>query len=140
MNKVFAINGDAQNEERMSENRKLRIAVVENDSALLKALGRLLCASGYEPILFISAEAYLECPEKDPADCLLLDIELGDMSGLELQQKLCEDGIQPPIIFITGQSDIPSIGQAIGNGCIAYLHKPFNVCSLLDALRTAALH
>ncbi|MBI1892231.1 MAG: response regulator [Burkholderiales bacterium] len=116
-------------------NSKPKVAVVENDSGLLKAVGRLLAASGYEVALFTSAEKYLSRFERTGADYLLLDIALDGMSGLDLQKKLCQEGIAPPIIFITGQGDLPSIGKAIDNGCVAYLHKPFEARSLLNALK-----
>lgn len=116
---------------------KTRVAVVENDEALRTAVGRLLHASGYDALLFHSAEAYLNQPTEGGADILLLDIGLDGMSGLDLQKKLVNEKKAPPIIFITGQSDLPTIGSAIDYGCIAYLHKPFEAHTLFDALAAA---
>lgn len=115
-----------------------KVAVVENDTALLKAVGRLLFASGYDVDLFSSAEAYLSRFEQSAAEYLVLDIDLDGMSGLDLQKCLVGAGKAPPIVFITGQDDLPSIGRAIGKGCVAYLHKPFESQALLNALKTAA--
>jgi len=119
----------------MSAEQMPAVAVVENDAALLRAIGRLLYAGGYKPVLFNSAEEYLSRSEAIDGECLVLDINLGGMSGLELQKKLCEEGVPPPIIFITGQSDIPSIGRAIDRGCVAYLYKPFDPGHLLKVIR-----
>lgn len=119
----------------MSAEKMPAVAVVENDAALLRAIGRLLDAGGYKPVLFNSAEEYLNRSEAIDGECLVLDINLGGMSGLDLQKRLCEEGVPPPIIFITGQSDIPSFGRAIGSGCVAYLYKPFDPGYLLKLIR-----
>lgn len=115
-----------------------KVAIVEDDTSLLKAVGRLLVANGYDVDLFSSAEAYLSRFEQSAAEYLVLDIDLYGMSGLELQRCLVGAGKAPPIIFMTGQDDTPSIGKAIDKGCIAYLHKPFESHALLNALKAAA--
>lgn len=113
------------------------VAVVENDSALLKALERLLRAHGYSAELYTSAEAFLEKNTKKEIACLVLDINLGGISGLELQRQLIKEGSAPPIVFITGQSEEKSMQQAQSMGCIAYLKKPFESQLLIQALDKA---
>lgn len=113
------------------------VAVIENDSALLKALERLLRAHGYPSELYTSAEEFLEHHPKREIACMILDIDLDGISGLELQSKLVKKGQAPPIIFITGQSDEGCMKQAQEMGCIAYLKKPFESRSLIKALNNA---
>lgn len=113
------------------------VAVVENDSALLKALERLLRAHGYPSELYASAEEFMEHSLKQEIGCMILDINLGGISGLELQKELVRKGQAPPIIFITGQSDESCRKQAEEMGCIAYLKKPFESHSLIKALNNA---
>lgn len=114
------------------------VAIVENDSALLKALERLLRAHGYQPELHVSAESFLERNTKEAIGCLILDIDLDGISGLELQRALLEKKAAPPIIFITGQGEESVRRQALANGCIAYLKKPFSSRLLIEALGNAA--
>jgi len=113
------------------------VVVVENDPAILKAVGRLLRAYQYECELYESAESFLERQSKADIGCLLLDINLGGMSGIELQRKLVAAHKAPPIIFLTSQSDEATLVQAINDGCVAYLYKPFEAQALLQALEAA---
>ncbi len=112
------------------------VAIVENDAAMLKALERLLRASGYASQLFASAELYLAHAALDEVTCMILDIDLGGISGIELQRRLVEQGHAPPIIFVTSQVDATFEQQAQALGCLAYLRKPFGSHELLHALRT----
>ncbi len=84
----------------MSEN-KIYVAVVDDDESFSKAICRLLRAAGFQPVAYPSAEAFLVPTPFPPPACLVLDIQLGGMSGLELQQRLGELGSAPPIIFVT---------------------------------------
>ncbi|MES2260208.1 MAG: response regulator [Pseudomonadota bacterium] len=119
---------------------KLIVAVVENDPAMLKALGRLLRAAGYMARLFASAELYLQREERGEIGCLILDIDLGGLSGIELQQLLVSSGNAPPIVFVTSQIDSGIEAAAQRLGCLAYLRKPFASQDLLHALHQAAGH
>ena len=114
------------------------VAIVENDAAMLKALERLLRASGYASALYASAELYLAREPMDGVACMILDIDLGGISGIELQQRLVEQGAAPPIIFVTSQIDSAFQQRAQALGCLAYLRKPFASQDLLHALRTVA--
>ena len=98
------------------------VAVVEDDAPSRTALGRLLWAAGFEPILFESAEAYVEASAA-PA-CLIVDVQLPGMSGIELQQRLCAAGPAPPIIMTTSRHDTRIQERAQQNGCAAFFWKP----------------
>ncbi|MES2149142.1 MAG: response regulator [Pseudomonadota bacterium] len=113
------------------------VAIVENDSAMLKALERLLRASGYRSELFASAESFLERSAEPAVGCLILDIDLGGISGIELQNRLVAAGGAPPIIFVTSQVDADYREKALALGCLAYLRKPFESHELLHALGLA---
>ena len=121
---------------------KIVVAVVENDPGMLKALGRLLRAAGYTAQLYASAELYLQSDShRDPARlpaCLILDIDLGGLSGIELQQMLVGAGRAPPIVFVTSQIDGGIEAAAQRLGCLAYLRKPFDSHDLLAALQLAS--
>jgi FixJ family two-component response regulator len=119
------------------EPAKRVVAVVENDQAMLQALGRLLRAAGYLAQLYASAELYLQCHDGAGTACLILDIELGGLSGIELQQMLVGAGIAPPVVFVTSQADDRLEAAARRLGCLAYLRKPFDSKDLLAALERA---
>lgn len=111
------------------------VAIVENDGPMLKALERLLRASGYAAEMFASAEQFLARQASPRVGCLILDIDLGGLSGIALQQTLVDTGRAPPIIFVTSQADCDYRERAFALGCLAYLRKPFASQELLDALR-----
>ncbi len=120
----------------MSEN-KIYVAVVDDDESFSKAICRLLRAAGFQPVAYPSAEAFLVPTPFPPPACLVLDIQLGGMSGLELQQRLGELGSAPPIIFVTAHDEADASAQAGQAGCVAYLRKPFPGQLLLEAIRKA---
>ena len=120
---------------------KATIAVVEDDLALLRAMDRLLVAHGYVAKTFSSAEDFLQWEGIEDVDCLVLDIRLEGMSGIELQKKLLGQGKALPVIYITGKDEESVIAQTIDLGCVAFLHKPFESRSLQSAIHTAlSLH
>ncbi len=124
------------------KNKTPLVVVVENDFSLLKALGRLIFAFGYEVEIYTSAELFLLREERRPVDCLVLDINLDGMSGLELQSKIRTYLPDLPIVFISGRDDENTISQALAQKCVAYLHKPFESQSLrevIDASMASAL-
>jgi len=116
------------------------VGVVDNDPYILKAVSLLLDAHGYASRDFSSAEDYLQRATDEAVDCLLLDINLDGISGLELQRILLAKGSKVPVIFITGRGDDSTISNAIDLNCVAFLHKPFASSSLRSALRTALQH
>lgn len=113
-----------------------RIAVVEDDPSMLKSVQRLLNVHGYTTEGFSSAEAYLGRGVAK-IDCLVLDIDLDGMSGIELQHRLRDSGSKLPVIFMTALEDDALEAEAARAGCIAFLRKPFPAASLIDALDKA---
>jgi FixJ family two-component response regulator len=110
------------------------VYVVDDDSRVTRGLSNLLAAEGYKVVTFATAEQYISFERSDSVSCLVLDLELPDINGLELQQKLAETQ-GPPIIFITGHGDIPSGVKAMKNGAIEFLTKPVESAQLLEAIR-----
>ena len=115
------------------------VAVVDDQSALREATENLLKSAGLKAVSFASAEDFLQAAPLDGAGCLILDVRLPGMSGLELQQHLAADGIHVPIVFITAQEDGDGRmrAQALRSGALAFLRKPFNDEDLLNAVRSA---
>jgi len=118
---------------------QLVIAIVDDQAALREATENLLKSAGLKAVSFASAEDFLQATPLDGAGCLILDVRLPGMSGLELQQRLAADGIHVPIVFITAQedSDGQMRAQALRSGALAFLRKPFNDEDLLNAVRSA---
>jgi FixJ family two-component response regulator len=112
------------------------IVVVEDDAGMSKAIERLLRAAGFQAKSFASAEELLQTAAADEADCLVLDINLPGLSGLELGRRLIAEGRARSIIFITGQDDATLRDEAQRLGC-AYFRKPFEGKELLEAIRRA---
>jgi FixJ family two-component response regulator len=117
--------------------RPLVVAVVDDDPSLLKALGRLLTALGYRAELFASGEALMDARASLEATCLIIDINLGDGSGLDLARRLAKFGFAVPIIFMTGGQDETIRMQCLDFGCIAFLLKPFSEEHLTEAIAEA---
>ena len=111
--------------------------VVDDDAAILKSVSRLLARHGIESRTFASAEALLESHSVQTATCLLLDIHLGGISGLELRRRLAASGSKCPVIFMTANDDETTRNKAMDVGCVAYLRKPFAGHVLLDAIGKA---
>jgi FixJ family two-component response regulator len=111
------------------------IVVVEDDAGMSKAMERLLRAAGFQPVSFASAEELLQTEAVDSAACLVLDIHLPGLSGLELGRLLLGSDHVKPIIFITGQDEPSLRDEAQRLGCIAYFRKPFDGSALLEAIR-----
>jgi len=114
------------------------VFVVDDDPGMLRGVKRLLREHGYDSILFASAKAFWNQSEFDKALCVLLDINLGDGSGIELRHRLKADGISVPVIYMTG-NDNPAVRMAaLQSGCLAYLTKPFSAKSLMEPLKRAS--
>lgn len=110
------------------------IAVVDDDDSFRRALARLLRVSGYETRSYASAEEFLADDEGLRVDCLVLDIQLGGMSGLDLQRRLAADRSALPIVFVTGHPTAEHRERARAAGSIAFLAKPVPAETLLDAV------
>ena len=116
---------------------KTVIYIVEDDASFRKSMERLVRASGFEVISFESADSFLEQPRIHRPACLLLDVQLPGINGLDLQQKLIEKGSSLPIIFMTGHGSIPMSVQAMKNGAVDFLPKPFEAQDLRNAILKA---
>jgi FixJ family two-component response regulator len=113
------------------------ITVVEDDVAMARAVDRLLRARGFNVEIFYSAETFLASPSATVARCLVVDIQLGGMSGIDLCRALGARGSQPAFIFITALEDREVKRAAKEVGCIAYLRKPFLSDVLVQAINQA---
>jgi DNA-binding NtrC family response regulator len=114
-----------------------QVYVVDDDVSVREALSSLIRSAGLTVRTFASASESLRGLEKEQPGCLVLDIQLPDINGFELQQRLATDHIQIPIIFLTGHGDIPMSVRAIKAGAVEFLTKPFDDEYLLETIRTA---
>ena len=112
------------------------VAVVEDDAPSRSAIGRILQAGGFEPVLFASAEAFKAATLGRAPVCLVLDVQLGGMSGIDLQRDLRRSGSALPIIITTAHRADVIRQRAEQHGCLAFLLKPFNAETLLALLRS----
>jgi FixJ family two-component response regulator len=118
-------------------NRMRSIALIEDDPGMLQGLNRLLSAHGFRVQTFASAESFLDDIANHEVDCLILDVHLGGISGIELQRRLTSSGRGLPVIFMTAIDDEATRQEALDAGCIAYLRKPFLAKLLIDAINQA---
>ena len=121
----------------MSTITPIYVAVVDDDESVCRSLGRLLRASGMQPVSYGSAEAFLADTKKPRFDCLLLDVQLGGMSGIELARRLVAEGGHAPFMFITGHDDRETRAAAEAAGCAAYFLKNDHGTDVLAAIRRA---
>ena len=112
------------------------VFVIDDDESMRDAIGRLLHATGLTVRTFGSAREFLSTRLPDVPACVVLDVRLPGLSGLDLQREMVERGIHVPIIFITGHGDIPMSVQAMKAGAVEFLTKPFRDQDLLDAVRS----
>src|SRR5271165_2188005 len=116
------------------------VYVVDDDDGMRRALGALLSTVGYKTALFGRPSEFLARFKSDESGCLVLDIRMPEMSGLELQQQLNRAGAMLPVIFITGHGDVPMAVQAIKEGAFQFIQKPFRDQDLLDHINHALQH
>ena len=109
--------------EAINEDSKTYIAIVEDDKSLCRSLARLLQASGYHSVTYLSAEAFLDDAKRPVFDCLVVDIQLSGMSGIELGQQLLEHGVTIPVIFLTAHEEWETLKQSIKTPYAAFLRK-----------------
>ena len=117
---------------------RIYVAIVDDDESFCRSLGRLLRAAGMQPITYPSAEAFLadrKCPQ---FDCLVFDIHLGGMSGIELGQRLVAEGGHAPFICITAHDEPDERAGAEAAGCAAFFRKTDSGADVLDAIRRVA--
>ncbi len=120
-----------------TENRSGKVAIVEDNASMLRSVQRLLSMEGFAVEAYPSAEAFLDRTGDDPIGCLILDVQLPKMSGLELWQQLLSKRSEPPVIFITAIEDVSMQQTVVELGCVAYLRKPFQPEALVTAVAEA---
>lgn len=113
------------------------VFVVDDDISVRESLELLIHAAGWHPELFPSAQAFLNHPPASVPNCLVLDISLPGLNGLDLQKRVIAERPELPIIFITGHGDVPKTVQAMKAGAVEFLTKPFPDDVLVDAIRQA---
>jgi len=113
------------------------VFVVDDDVSVREALESLIRCEGWQPQTFSSAREFLAHPRVRVPSCLILDVGLPDLSGLDLQKLITADRADLPIVFITGHHDVPMTVQAMKAGAVEFLTKPFADQALVDALRNA---
>lgn len=118
-------------------NEATTVFIIDDDARMRAALERLLKSVGLHAEVFAAPQDFLRRPPPDKPSCLVLDVRLPGMSGLDVQRKLIESGVQIPIIFITGHGDIPMTVRAMKSGAVEFLTKPFRDQDLLDAIQLA---
>jgi FixJ family two-component response regulator len=114
------------------------VAVVEDDESARRSLARLLRAAGMQPITYASAEEFRADVRQPPFACLVLDVQLLGMSGIDLQRQLATEGVTTPMIFITADDDPRVREEAMAGGCVGFFRKTDAGSDLLDAIRRVA--
>ena len=113
------------------------VFVVDDDPSVRKSLQLLIDSAGWRPEVFASAREFLASPRAQVPNCLVLDVTLPDLNGLELQARVARDRVETPIIFISGYGDVPMTVRAMKAGALEFLTKPFDDDALLHAARQA---
>jgi FixJ family two-component response regulator len=113
------------------------VFVVDDDVSVREALEGLVRSAGFKVETFASAQDFLACRRVDAPSCLVLDVRLPGLSGLDLQKRIAEANTEIPIVFITGHSDVPTSVRAMKAGAVEFLMKPFSDQDLLDAIQQA---
>ena len=113
------------------------VFVVDDDVSVCRSLELLIGSAGWQPETFASAQEFLSCPPVLAPNCLVLDVTLPDINGLELQKRVAVDRSDMPIIFISGYGDVPMTVQAMKAGAVEFLTKPLGSDALMSAIEQA---
>jgi FixJ family two-component response regulator len=113
------------------------VAVVDDDASLRRSVRNLLTSVGFRVEAFASAEEFLESPQRANTGCLVLDLRMSGMNGLELLKHLEATGSRIPVVILTAHGDEEARRRALQAGAVAFLSQPFHGDALLDAVRTA---
>jgi FixJ family two-component response regulator len=111
--------------------------VVDDDASVREALRSLIRSAGLRVETLASAQEFLACPRVEAPSCLVLDVRMPRLSGLDLQKRMAEISLQIPIVFITGHGDVPTSVRAMKAGAVEFLTKPFDDQDLLEAIQQA---
>lgn len=121
----------------MSTEDEAVVFIIDDDASVRRSIQDLLSSVALHSQSFATPQEFLDSKRSDCPSCLVLDIRLPGMSGLDFQQELAQAGVQLPIIFITGHGDVPMSVQAMKSGAVEFLMKPFRTQELLDAIHQA---
>lgn len=123
----------------MGESRKSDaiIAIVDDDASVREGLQSLIRSAGWSVETFVSAQEFLSRPGAEAPSCLILDLQLPGLSGLDLQERMAQVGLAIPIVFLTGHGNIPASVQAMKAGAVEFLTKPLDEQKLLQAIQEA---
>ena len=113
------------------------VTIIDDDASFRRSTARLIVAAGHKVQTFANASEFLRSKHPVTTSCIVLDVLMPGLSGLELQQKLTKAGVQIPLIFVTGHGDIPTSVRAMKAGAIEFLTKPFRDRDLLDSVEQA---
>jgi FixJ family two-component response regulator len=113
------------------------VFVVDDDISVRESLELLIASAGWRPLLFHSAQAFLEVTPASAPSCLVLDVNLPDLNGLDLQTTIAVNGRMLPIIFVSGFGDVPMTVKALKGGALDFLTKPIDSTALLNAIQSA---
>ena len=113
------------------------IAVVDDDPSVRQGLESLIRSAGWKVVTFASAQEFLDRHHADAPNCLILDLQLPGLSGLDLQKRMADVGLEIPIVFLTGHGNIPASVRAMKAGAVEFLTKPFDDEKLLQAIHEA---
>jgi len=127
------------NEEKFELPANRLISVVDDDRSICRMLARIIKLAGFDVEAFTSAEAYLDSGRVAESDCLILDVDLPGMSGIELQQRLNGFSKPIPIIFVSGKMDAEIRERVLEAGAVGIFNKPFNIHSLITAIHAVGL-
>jgi FixJ family two-component response regulator len=122
---------------RESRESNTIIAIVDDDSSAREGLESLIQSAGWRAETFASAQDFLDRPGAEAPSCLVLDLQLPGLSGLDLQKRMAEVGLEIPIVFLTGHGNIPASVKAMKAGAVEFLTKPFDEEELLQAIQEA---
>jgi FixJ family two-component response regulator len=119
------------------QNQQFVVAIVDDDPSVLKGLKRLLHTCGFKTEVFNSGEAFLDRDSESEPACVVLDIHLGGISGIETRRRLAAKGSTVPVIYMTALDTATIRSEATASGCAAFLQKPFSGSALIDSIRKA---
>jgi FixJ family two-component response regulator len=117
--------------------KNLYVGLVDDDESLLRSLARLLRAAGMQPITYPSAEAFRADAKRPRFDCLVFDVQLPGMSGIDLRNQLVAEGAATPVLFVTAHDDPQARTNAMAGPCVGYFRKTDAGSEILDAIRRA---
>ena len=123
----------------LSSLRQTYVAVVDDDESVCRSFSRLLRAEGMQPVTYLSAEAFLADTKRPKFDCLVFDIQMSGMSGIELHRELNSSGSRTPVIYITAHDEPGTREEAKAAGCVAYFRKTASGEAVIEAIRRAAM-